>query len=278
MDGALGWSTVKQNLMQFQAIDHHVKLLRKISSVVNSWTKVAVKKDADVLLLEVPKKDGTAIIFVDTGSDHGIHLAPAKWREWTATHPNRASTMNAYYTPAAGVIAKEETWAKTLSLGPLVLEDVPIMEAQPAELAMVGTNYEATIGLVGLKRLNLIVDGRNSIAYMRPTKTAAPAYEHNRLGAVFVPADTSHDDLIAHVASNSPAHKAGIRNGDVLLKIDDLDVTDWRHDRRVLPMSRFFARGPGTKLALTLKREDRTFEVGVVLRDMLSPQDDDAQR
>src|SRR5690242_15954824 len=84
----------------------------------------------------------------------------------------------------------------------------------------------------------------------------------------------SNDDLIAHVVDGSPAHEAGIRNGDVLLKIADLDVTRWRTDPTVLPLSRFWQEPAGTKLRLTIRRGNETPEISVLLRNILPPSAD----
>jgi hypothetical protein len=57
----------------------------------------------------------------------------------------------------------------------------------------------------------------------------------------------------------------------VLQKVGDLDVTKWRTDPTVLPLSRFWERPPGTKIELILKRGDRTITASAVLRQILAP-------
>src|SRR5262249_20600503 len=118
---------------------------------------------------------------------------------------------------------------------------------------------------------DLVVDGKRRIAYVRPKRNTPPPYEHNRLGTVFAPVDPQSSDLIARVAEGSPAQEAGIRSGDVLLKIGEVDVTKWRTDPAILPLRRFWSRPVGTKLDLLLKRQDHTFEAHPVLRDILLP-------
>jgi predicted metalloprotease with PDZ domain len=75
---------------------------------------------------------------------------------------------------------------------------------------------------------------KKGLAYVRAKKTVATPPDHNRLGAVFVPIESQSDDLIAHVIAGGPAYDAGVRDGDVLLKIDKLDVTRWRTDPTIL--------------------------------------------
>ena len=94
-------------------------------------------------------------------------------------------------------------------------------------------------------------------------RNAPPAtYEHNRLGAVFAPRDMEAADLIAHVMDGSPAYEAGVRSGDVLQKVGDLDVTKWRTDPTVLPLS---------QKAGSRQRGDRTITASAVLRQILAP-------
>ena len=115
------------------------------------------------------------------------------------------------------------------------------------------------------------MDGPNGVVYAQPREGPALAYPHNRLGAVFAPRDEQSDPFFAHVAPRSPAFLAGIHDNDVLLKIDDLDITKWRTDPQVLPLSRFWERPPGTIVELTLKRGEREFQTMVVLKEILGP-------
>src|SRR5208283_2607688 len=110
--------------------------------------------------------------------------------------------------------------------GALLLTDVPVGEANPAQFTLGAAGYQASLGLAALKRLDMVVDGGHGVAYLRLRRADAPPYEHNRLGAVFVPPEVHQNDLVAHVVPHGPAYEAGIRDGDVLLKIDKLDVTE----------------------------------------------------
>ena len=76
------------------------------------------------------------------------------------------------------------------------------------------------------QRLEVVIDGRRGIAYFLPKTSPSPAYEHNRLGAVFTPVDMQANDLIGHVADGSPAYEAGIRPGDVIQEINRQRIRD----------------------------------------------------
>jgi hypothetical protein len=171
------------------------------------------------------------ILAADSGMGYGVKLNSQRWHEWKLAHTNQPLSLVAYYTPNLGLVVTEESWADKILLGSLTLTDVPVMEADSADVALHSSSqikYEATLGFAALKRLDIVIDGKQSIAYLRPKKTPPLPYEHNRLGAVFVPQDMQSNDLVAHVVDGSPAYEAGIRDGDILLKEDQRDMRNWR--------------------------------------------------
>jgi hypothetical protein len=270
VDGLLGWALARNDIiLMIDARQRIVSTLTSIPAGITNWTKFKIVTESRVLRLEPLKpSDRTSIVFVDTGSGCGASLSPDQWREWKAVHTNQPMTLIAYYTPGAGLVVAEESWAKRLAIGELLLKDVPITEADKMHIAI----GSVTLGLAALRSLDFIIDAKGGFAYLRPKETRPPPYEHNRLGAVFTPVDLQSEDLLARVVRGSPGWEAGIRNGDVLTRIGELDVTKWRTDPAVLPLSRFWARAPGTKLELTLKRGKEMFKTEVVLRQILSPE------
>jgi hypothetical protein len=270
LDGVFGWPLFNENILQLDAVNHVIGPLQNVPDD-SSWTRFYVHTNLDILALEVPGDQGAkAIVIVDTGIDGGIVLHPKRWRAWKTSHANQPTTLEASWMPGAGLVVKEESFVHEISLGSLMLTDVPIKEANQAELAT-DPKFEASLGLAALKRLDIVIDGKQGIAYLCPRKTPALPYEHNRLGAVFVPRNSQNDDLVAHVVPGSPAYESGIRNDDVLLKIGELDATRWRADPNVLPLSRFWNSLAGTRLELTLKRGNKVFKTIAVLRNILPP-------
>jgi hypothetical protein len=230
-----------------------------------------VRSNADQLTLEFEDKAfGKSALIINTGG-RGVALSPRRWKEWTAKHPNRNKTVTAYFEPAAGLVVQEVSWADELTLGSLILFDVPVREANPAEASM---DFSTYVGMAALKRVNLIVDGVKGIAYFQNRKSPPPPYSHNRAGVVFVPADVEKSRyLTAHVLPGTPAYEANVRDEDVLLKIDDLDATQWRTDPALKqPNSCFDDRPIGSRIRLTLKRGNDEFETNVVLRELIGPE------
>jgi hypothetical protein len=270
LDGVLGWPAFSKNVIRFDG--RNAGFLDRVPPEAATWLKLPLRAGAATLGLEVPgRAGGTETLTVDTGGLHGVSLDPREWCQWTATHQNRPRTLQAYYMPGAGLRVHELTWTDEITIGPLTISDVLLREANITETSLVPA-YRAALGLMAVRRLDLIVDGKNDVAYIRPRPaTPAPAPPHNRLGAVFVPADLEKGtDLVGIVLKDSPAWEAGIRDGDLLVRIGDVDVSTWRSDPGALP-GQFFERPAGTKLELILRRGEKEFRVAVVLRDLLGP-------
>ena len=271
-DGIMGWSALKDNIVCLDAEDLDI-LPAEVPETPISWVKLPVQTNSQIMALRIPGIKGEeGTVLVDTGSPYGVKLNPQTWRQWKAAHTNQPTTIIAYGSPSIGLVVKEEAWADKISLGQLVLTGVPVMEADAADVTLGSLShaqYEATLGLVALKRLDIIIDRKDDNIYVRPKKTLSLPCEHNRLGAVFVPQDLHSDDLIAHVVDGSPAYEAGIRNGDILLKIDGRDITQWRTGEK--PNTPFREQPAGTKFELALKRGDKVFKTTAVLRNILPP-------
>jgi hypothetical protein len=190
-----------------------------------------------------------------------------RWRRWQADHLKQPKTLNAYVDVGGRLVVSEEAWAEELSFGALVLAGVPVMEAGKAEIPSGEPEFEATLGLAAIERFDLVVDGKQGVAYVRPKKTSPPVYKHNCLGAVFGPTDLldpASREFVARVVDGSPAYEAGIRNGDLLRQID---ASQWNADPTGIPI--FWTPTNGTRLTVTVKRGRRTLIFTAVLRQIL---------
>jgi PDZ domain/Aspartyl protease len=274
-DGILGWAAIKNNVISIDAVSGKFSLGAHVPEDRNKWQKLQLETNLDSLALDLPLDNGLmGIVSFDTGSAFGVQVNSQKWNGWKRTHPNQPSTFESYGTPSMGWVIKEESWADKLSLGTLVLNDVPIMEADQNDVvlsALPQAEFQANLGLTALKRLDIVIDGKNNVAYLRSKTTPPSPYQHNRLGADFAPQNSDNDDLIVHVANDSPAYKAGIRNGDVLLEINGRDETKWRTDTNPPPKVSAIELPAGTKLKLTLKRGDKVFKTTAILKNILPP-------
>lgn len=266
-DGALSWRPFRHQILWIDAGANKVRTPEKLPDEAKAWPQFHLK-ESGFMTLEIAEAGRTNTVTIDTGSEGGLHLAPALWKQWCAAHPNQKVTLEGSYLPAAGAFVREQAWADKISVGPLVFTDVPITEAHSTEID--DSSLLCVIGLTAMKQLQFVLDGKRATAYANVKKGPRATVEHNRLGAVFIPHALDKFDLIAHVATGSPAQIAGIRNGDVLLKINDTDVTGW-HTNKSIAVSATWEKPAGTQLNLTVRRGQETNVLHVTLENILGP-------
>lgn len=272
VDGCAGWPLFKKSIFQIDVAGKSIRSLPEVPAEARQWTALRIRRSSNVLCLEVPEKNKTGVILIDTGNYDGVLLNPERWRAWTNTNPHLPKTLSAYYMGGSGVVVGEEAWAKNFSLGSMVLNDVPVHPASPSDVAVGSSHspYQATLGLTALQRLDFIVDGPLGMVYVRPRTGPFQPYSYNRAGAVFTPRDPrsgTQSNLVARVVEGGPAYKAGIRDGDLVMKFNGQPVTSWKQGPTYLSST----RPAGTKLNLTLKRGDTIFDAAVVLEDVFPP-------
>jgi hypothetical protein len=267
IDGIVGWPLLRDNILQIDADRQALKSLDEVPQEARAWTSLRLRRKSSYLTLEIPGPHGEGGILIDTGSAGGVSLNPERWQAWTNAHPNRPKTLAASYSPGSGMVIGEESWSQRFSLGPLTLTDVPVTQADRSDIALGSPGYQATLGIAALRRLELVVDGKKGVVYLRPQNGRSRPYPYNRAGVVFAPRSlqgSGTNSLIAHVIEGSPAYDAGIQNGDMLVKINQ----QWSTNRPQLSTHLFRTLPAGTRIDLTLKRGEGTVNTTVVLRDI----------
>jgi hypothetical protein len=265
-DGILGWGAFKKAIFYIDAGSSNVVLLAEVPEKAKAWSKFKLVPDTRIVILEVPENGRTNHVVLDTGHAGGLSLAPEGWLKWKSKHPAQRLTIGEAYLPAAGPYLSEKSWAKRIVVGPLILKEVPVNEAHPVQVH--SSTSVASIGLRAMRQLQIVIDGKEGVAYVHAWDRKPEPYAHNRLGAVFIPSDPDKEnDLVAHVASGSPAQKAGIQNGDILLQINGLDVTKGRK----YSVNTRWNDPKNSEFHLLLHRGRQTNEVVVKLENILGP-------
>jgi hypothetical protein len=266
-DGLIGWYSLSQTILRIDGSAHKVVLLPDLPNAVIQWSRFQAATNMGVLDLKIPDPGGKdRVLCIDTGSDNGFALPASRWLGWKQEHPQRPMTLETFFSPIDGFCIEEQSWADEISVGSLLITDLPVSSSGPGNASRLGSQYEGTLGLAAIKRLEMIVDGKRNTIYLRARKGRSPPYSYNRLGAAFGPTLTHTNQGVARVIQGSPAYEAGVRDGDVLLQVDDVVVKTWSAD-----WANRFSKPAGTKLTLTLEREGRTFKTTATLRDILHP-------
>jgi hypothetical protein len=268
-DGLVGWPSCSNFVFQLDPELRAYGVYSNVTMDVIGWRKWKLVKDS--ALVEFDTSDGrrTMRIGIDSGSGHGVWLRSDRWREWRAKRLDAPATLEAGFSESGALEVKEVLRARKIELGGIILREIPVTTPD-ARIGAIFGQCDAVLGLWALSQLRIILDGKNSFIYTKPTSSATdelPRYPYNLLRATFAPNRATEDGLVAHVIQGGPAYQAGIREGDLLLKVDVFNVTRWRSDPYFLP-GRFWREPPGTKQTLTLKHGDKVYETTVTLEEL----------
>ncbi|MCS7239897.1 MAG: Do family serine endopeptidase [Candidatus Bipolaricaulota bacterium] len=122
-------------------------------------------------------------------------------------------------------------------------------------IAVEGINFAVPINEIKLALTQIVEKGRVTRAWLGVyLQDVIPGMER-QLGV-------REGALVTEVVANSPAAKAGIKSGDVIIAVDGERIKDSND----LQMAIMYRR-PGERVSLTLVRDKRTMTVGVVLEE-----------
>lgn len=176
-DGIIGWPEIRDDILVFDGASHELRGAAQVPPETSAWLKFQVRPH-DTLLLEAPMDDGhSGVILVDTGAPGGLELAAPLWQKLRTQYPQAQTTIIDHSTATRSAISAEGMIADEVSLGPLKLTHMPVETLPAAESNLLAgacpdAEVAGVIGLDGLTRINLVVDGPNHVAYLQARPNA----------------------------------------------------------------------------------------------------------
>ncbi|UAL10614.1 PDZ domain-containing protein [Caulobacter segnis] len=257
-DAMIGWATIEANVLYYAPGRGVARFDRAIPMDLSAGQAFRLI-DSNVAVLDAGAPASPLPVMIDTGSNAGVQLSSALWIAWLKAHPEQPMTLHSSYSPATEAIVTPQAFASVLRLGRLTLRNVLVSEL-PASRHYGAVPPEAIIGLDVFANQDLYLDGPGKTVVLLPPERPTPVV-YNRLGAAFTP-----PGFVARVATASPASRAGILDGDVLVRLDGLAPEAYA--ARVDAPS-VWMQPSGTTIALTLRRGQTLIERQVVLEDFL---------
>jgi hypothetical protein len=262
VDGLIGWPFLKGKIWAVLWGAGTLARIRSVPEQAQSWLQIGLATDVPVLAFAEGER-GRGLIFIDTGDSGGVSLSGARWKQWLKEHPDAPMTLSSGWSPAlGGIYVGRQCWSDRLDLGPFFIPGARVSRAGHK-----WPRLEAVIGLEALSRFEVILDLKESLIYLKGREGDPLEPEYNRLGATFVPESMDSAELKAQVLIDSPGYRCGIRNGDILLKVDDVDMTKWREDPSIWKR-RFWYAEPGTQYNLELERGGKRIYLQVRLEEI----------
>jgi hypothetical protein len=272
IDGLIGWPALRGQVWQVQWDNMSLSRIPSVPKETLSWR--ALEIDNAVPVAAVFFQEGReGRIYLDTGYPGGIMLSESRWNKWVEEEPELPKTLTFGYSLAAGgIFVTELRWSGNFRLGPLTIPRVMVEKN-----VLRWPKLEAVLGLEALKHFEIVFDLKENRIYMKERPYSRVNFKYNRLGATFPPESLESTRLVGHVLMNSPAYKAGLRSGDILLKVDDIDMTQWRTNPTILKKD-FWAASVGTRYKLHIERNGRKQIITVTLVDILGIQNNENQK
>jgi len=265
-DGVMSWKNVNASHILIDGYDRRIQTLNELPA--DGWQRWKLEAENSQLFFVVGER-GKELgrVFVDTGAVCGLRLSPQLWSQWRQDHPEAGVTLETFRYFVGKTEPYELAWAEEYSLGGLTFHDVDLgripESGDNVAIDADGKGFIAMIGIRALRNLRMIISRKDNVIL---TQTVAPVPDHNRLGAVFVPEPEDDSLLRCHVLDGSPAARSGLMNGDVLIRIEDVN---FRGNEELRDPSSFFSRPAGTTLEIVVLRGEETLPFKVQLEDLL---------
>ena len=155
-----------------------------------------------------------------------------------------------------------------LTIGGFELEE-PIIaypEEKSVKAAVDLVEHQGSIGSGILSRFHVLIDYKENYIYLTPNKNFRKKFVYNLSGInIITPVPDLPLYVVESVDLDSPADVAGIREGDVLVKINDKSVSKYSLSEILNQLNTY----SGDKLNLVLSRDSKLYKTKIVLKDQL---------
>lgn len=205
--------------------------------------------------------EGEARVDVGSGSTLDLHTPFVKKHDLIAKYPAAITVTGGGF---GGTFESRMARGHSLEVGPYKV-DAPLLGLSTITTgALASEDYAGNIGNRLLDRFKLTLDYERRKLYLEPGTHFAEREGFSRFGAQFAKMDGRV--TAAQVLAGSPAAAAGLREGDELISVDAVPVSELDPDRLE---SRFERDKAGSKVKVQILRDGKPKKLQVVLRDIL---------
>jgi hypothetical protein len=250
--GIIGLDQIKNFVVEFDLTGKKLRLFRQLPSrVARDCERFEMHlRPAGWSVLGIAAGIGTEDFVIDTGADYSIGLDEGKFDREPDTPFIRDRGLLKLLT-MGGKVDGQEGRLQRFTLGSYEHEWVQI-SSHPGH-SVLGTGY--------LRRYVVVFDFAHKHLYLRPSPLFHATIETDDRSGLSVEL-YGDQTVVTECLPESPAHVAGIRARDRLLRIDDQALEDWSLRR----VREYFQR-EGETIEITACRGEETFTRKFTLGD-----------
>lgn len=263
IDGIIGANIMKQFVTK---IDYDVQEIGLYNSV-DEITERSGYKELDVILdysqipqipleftLENKQKFKGNFLF-----DSGAHMTFLLNTPFVKENKMEALVEKVIENEAEGLTTSSNfKTAKIASvkLGDLVFGEMPMNLSNSEAGVMASKQYTGILGIKIINRFHIILDYKNQKIYLKPNSAFQDAFEFPVSG---ISLEKEAENIkVSNVITAAEAYKKGVREGDLLLEIDDVAVKDIKECRQLLKQE-------DEKIKLKLQNENGEIKTVIIL-------------
>ncbi len=221
IDGIMGYSFLRRYIVYLDYDNQQMKVYTPGTIKYPKGGYLLKPQFSTLPMQNASIKDGKPIsgkFFLDTGAGLCLLMNDDFANDSSVFKKSRKF----YLTQAEGLGGKTDmklSVVKELKLGPYKFRNVP---AYVFNDDFGVTNYPVLGGLIGndiMRRFNVIINYPQQEIYIKPNKHFLDSFDYSYTGLEFYLIDGAI--TITDVTKNSPAEKAGFKEGDIILGIDN---------------------------------------------------------
>lgn len=156
-----------------------------------------------------------------------------------------------------------------INIGPFEYKQVLTSYQDISNNLLEKTDYYRN-GLIGnrvLSRFHIIIDYKSNLMYWKPEKEYNKEFDYDRSGlTIFAYGPKFNNFYIKNIADGSPAEKAGLKTGDVILKFNGKKNTSLSLGK----IHKELRNDVGKKIKMSILRGEEEIEFEFILEDLLA--------
>jgi PDZ domain-containing protein len=226
----------------------HLDTRRHLDSETRNAATLELRDGTPVLRAPIVLSNGRILearLLVETGRSHGLVLERAFITRNKVMLPPDVINLSEAFRIEGGALLDRAT----ISFGRLVLRDFPVSVAAAPTRGAANRYVDGSIGNGLLRRFRITIDQQRGQLRVEPSSLFAVPYDYDLTGLAITPNGRSF--AVGWVGYGTIADKAGVRTGDIILRLDGRPVSGMS-----LEELRSSFRQDGRDRSLTIVRQD----------------------